>query len=113
MLHGDKGRLPECGGANKAQGMWLEECQQRGKDVIFVGEVWIPKGRVATINQMGYELVMEIRKSSRIAAYWKQGMGDTCEVIMDEDRAIGIKCEGKRVVGVYAKGNDSRRGYEE
>ena len=38
------------GGANKAQGMWLEECQQRGMDVIFVGEVWIPKGRTATIN---------------------------------------------------------------
>ena len=40
-------------------------------------------------------------------------MGDTYEVIMDEDRAIGVKCEGKRVVGVYAKGNDSRRGYGE
>ena len=32
---------------------------------------------------------------------------------MDEDDAIGIRYEGKRVVGVYAKGNDSRRGYEE
>ena len=62
---------------------------------------------------MGYELVTEIWKSSRIAAYWKQGMGDTCEVIMDEDRAIGIKYEGKRVIEVYAKGNDSRRGYKE
>ena len=89
------------GGANKAQGMWLEECQQRGMDIIFVREVWIPKGRVATINQIGYELVTEIRRSSRIAAYWKQGMGDTCEVIMDEDRAIGVRCGGKRVVGVY------------
>ena len=76
-------------------------------------KVWIAKGKVATINQMGYELVIEIRKSTKIAAYWKQGMGDMCEVIIDEDRAIGIKCGRKRVVGVYAKGNDSRRGYEE
>ena len=75
--------------------------------------MWIPKGRVATINQMEYELVTEIQRYSRIAAYWKQGMGDMCEVIMDEDRAIGVKCERKRVVGVYIKGNNSRRGYGE
>ena len=31
----------------------------------------------------------------------------------DEDRAIGIKCRGKRQIGVYVKGNDSRRGFEE
>ena len=40
-------------------------------------------------------------------------MGDTCKVIMDEDWAIGIRCGRKRVIGVYGKGNDSRRGYEE
>ena len=57
------------GGANKAQGMWLEECQQRGMDIIFMWEVWIPNGKVTTINQKGYELVTEIQKSSRIAAY--------------------------------------------
>ena len=43
-------------------------------NIIFVREVWILKGKVTTINQMGYELVTEIQKSSRIAAYWKQGM---------------------------------------
>ena len=82
-------------------------------NIILVGEVWIQKGKVTTINEIGYELVTEIRKSSRIAVYWKQGMGDTCKVIMDKDRAIGIKCEGKRLIRVYMKGNDSRRGYEE
>ena len=37
----------------------------------------------------GYELVAELRVTSKVAAYWKIGMSDVWEVIIDEDRAIG------------------------
>ena len=40
---------------------------------------------------MGYELVTEVKVGMRVVAYWRQGMGDVCEVIIDEVDAIGIK----------------------
>ena len=61
----------------------------------------------------GYELVAELRITSKVAAYWKIGMSDLWEVKMDEDRAIGIKYRNRRVIGIYEKGDNNVRQYGE
>ena len=41
-----------------------------------MGEVFIDKRRHGTINMTGYELVAELKVTSKVAAYWKIGMSD-------------------------------------
>ena len=79
------------GGSNKQQHAWLEECRQREVDIIFMGECYILKSGLVTINMLGYELVTEVKVGIRVVAYWRQRMSDVCEVIIDEVDAIGIK----------------------
>ena len=93
--YGHKNWVLECGGGNKQQHAWLEECRQREVDIIFVGECYVPKYGLGTISMLGYELVTEVKVGMRAVAYWRQGMGDVCEVIMDEVDAIGIKLQGR------------------
>lgn len=91
------------GGGNKQQHAWLEECWQREVDVIFIGECYIPKRGLGMMNMMGYELVTKVKAGTRVVVYSRQGMGDICEVIMDEVDAIGIKWQGRKIVGVYGR----------
>ena len=88
----DQNRIPKCGGGNKQQHAWLEECRQREVDIMFVGECYVPKSGLGTINMLGYELVTEVKAGMRVLVYWRQGMGVVCEVIIDEADAVGIKC---------------------
>ena len=97
---------------NKAQHVWMENCRQKEVDISVVGEVFINKRRHGRINITGYELVTELRVTSKLTVYWKVGIGDVWEVIMDEDREIGIKCSNRRVIGIYGKGDDSVRQYD-
>ena len=101
---GDKNRVSECGGGNKQQHAWWEECRQREVDIIFVGKCSIPKNGLGTINMLEYELVTEGKAGMRVVAYWRQGMRNGCEVVMDEVDAIGIKWQGRRIVRVYSRG---------
>ena len=91
------------GGGNKQQHAWLEECRQRGVDIIFVGECSVPRIALRTINMQGYKLVTEVKGEMRGVAYWRQGMSDICEVIIDEVDAISIKWQGRKIVGVYER----------
>ena len=52
---------------------------------------------------LGYELGTEVNVGMRVVAYWRQGMNDVCEVIVDEVDAIGIKWRGRKIVGVYGR----------
>ena len=72
-------------------------------DIIFVAECYVPKSGLGMINMMGYKLVTEVKVGMRIMAYWRQGTSDVCEVIIDEVDAIGIKWQGRKIVGVYGR----------
>ena len=63
----------------------------------------MPKSGLGTIKMMGYELVMEVKAGIRVVASWRQGMGDIYEVILDEVNAIGIKWQGRKIVGVHGR----------
>ena len=68
-----------------------------------MGECYVLKSGLGTINMLGYELVTEVTVKMRVVAYWRQGMGEVCEVIIDEVDAIGIKWQRRKIVGVYGR----------
>ena len=70
--------------------------------IIFVWEVFIDKKRHRTIIMMGYKLVAEMRVTSKVVAYWKVEIGDSWEVIIDENCVIEIKC-GNSISGIYLR----------
>ena len=53
VSYGHKNWVSECGGGNKQQHAWLEECRQEEVDIVFVGGGYTPKSRVGTINMLG------------------------------------------------------------
>ena len=70
---------------------------------MFVGECYVLKRGLGTINMLGYELVSEVKAGIWVVAYWRHSMGEVCEVIIDEVAAIGIKWQGSKIVGVYGR----------
>lgn len=48
-------------------------------------------------------MLTEVKVGLRVVTYWRQKMGDVCEVIMDEVDAIGIKWKGRNIVTVYRR----------
>ena len=80
-----------------------------------MGGCYIPKSGLGMINMLGHELVTEVKVGTRVVAYWRQGMGNLCEVIIDEVDAIGIKWQGRKIGEVYGgrKVEEGNRRYEE
>ena len=68
-----------------------------------MGECYVPRKGLRMINMLGYKLVTEVKAGTRVVAYWRQGIGDILEVIMDEVDAINIKWQGINIVEVYER----------
>ena len=101
------------GGGNKGQHAWLEYCKQKEMDIIFVGEVFVPRNGSGTINMAGYELATEVKKGTKVAAYWRSEIGNQARIILDQEDAIGFECGNARIVGVYGRGKSNTREYEQ
>ena len=52
---------------------------------------------------LGSELVMQGKAGMRVVAYWRQGIGEVGEVIIDEVDTIGIQWQERKIVGVYRR----------
>ena len=101
------------GGGNKGQHAWLEYCKQIEMDIIFVGEVLVPRNGSGTINMAGYDLATEVKKGTKVAAYWRTEIGNQVRIILDQEDAIGFECGDARIVGVYGRGKSNTREYEQ
>ena len=86
-------------GGNKGQHAWLEFCKQKEMDIIFVGEVFVPGNGSGTINMAGYELVMEVKKGTIVAAYWRTRISNQARIILDQEDAIRFECGNAGIVG--------------
>ena len=99
------------GGGNKGQHAWLEFCKQKEMDIIFVGEVFVPRDGYGRIKMAGYELATEVKKGTKVAAYWRTEIGNQARIILDQEDAIGFECGKTRIVGVYGRGKSNTREY--
>ena len=82
-------------------------------DVMFVGEVFVPRNGSGTINMVGYELAMEVKKGTKVAAYWRTEIGNQASIILDQEDAIGFECGNARIVGVIGRRKTKTREYEQ
>ena len=99
------------GGGNKGQHAWLEFCNHKEMDIIFVGEVFVPRDGNGTINMGGYELALEVKKGMKVAACWRTEIGNQVSIILDQEDAIGFECGKTRIVGVYDRWKSNTREY--
>ena len=89
----------------------MEFCKQKEMDIIFVGEVFVPRNGSGTINMAGYELATEVKKRTKVAAYWRTEICNQARIILDQEDAIGFECGNARIVGVYGRGKSNTREY--
>ena len=89
----------------------MEFYKEKEMDIIFVGEVFVPRNGSRTINMAGYELATEVRKGTKIVAYWRNRIGNQARLIMEEGDAIGLKWGNTRVIRVYRRGKSNTRTY--
>ena len=78
-----------------------------------MGEVFVPRNESETINMVGYELATEVKKGTKVAAYWKTEIGNQASIILDQEEAICFECGNVRIVGVYGRGKSNTREYEQ
>ena len=86
-----KVKYQNVGEGNKGQHARLEFCKQKEMDIIFVGEVLVPRNGNGTINMAGYELPTGVKKGTKVAAYMKSGIGNQARIILEEEYPIGFE----------------------